>query len=325
MINYVTVGAFAYDYIYIPPAEPRFEVGGNGIYAAMGARVWAPGEVGLVSRAAETITNDYLEQIEKSGIDTKGVTKLKGPHDFVSTMEYNKDQSRQSFKIEKRDIKEEIPDLMKGYNPNDQNKRDFMEEKFAPALKDYPNEWYDVNGLMIAARYYDKQLPFVNKFKDKDVPIILDTYPDYMREKDISSLKKLFSGVDVLLPSEGEIKEIWPNEKLEKSAKKLAEIGPTPIVLIKVGKEGSILYIREKDELIKIPPYPAEVVDPTGAGDAFCGGYLVGYCKTNSPIKAAIYGTVSSSFIIEGYGAEYSTFVTKKMASKRYNKVKELM
>ena len=65
----------------------------------------------------------------------------------------------------------------------------------------------------------------------------------------------------------------------------------------------------------------SEVVDPTGAGDSFCGGFLVGYSKTGNLLTAAKYGTVSSSFIIEDFGIEGALKVTKEMARERLKQV----
>ena len=49
-----------------------------------------------------------------------------------------------------------------------------------------------------------------------------------------------------------------------------------------------------------IPAYPVTIVDPTGAGDAFCGGVLAGYRNTYDPLQAAMYGNISSAMIMEG-------------------------
>jgi ribokinase len=54
-----------------------------------------------------------------------------------------------------------------------------------------------------------------------------------------------------------------------------------------------------------VPGYPSRFLDPTGAGDAFCGGFLAGYAATRDPLLAAMHGNISASFCIEGSGAFY--------------------
>jgi ribokinase len=73
--------------------------------------------------------------------------------------------------------------------------------------------------------------------------------------------------------------------------------------VIKLGEQGSLVYDREHDQLTPVPVYPARVQDTTGAGDAYCGGFLAGYTLTHDPVTAALYGTVSASYVVEAIGA----------------------
>jgi len=71
---------------------------------------------------------------------------------------------------------------------------------------------------------------------------------------------------------------------------------------IKCGAEGVIAHAAGAREWIHIPAVPVELVDVTGAGDAFCGGVLAGFADENDPIEALLYGAVSASFCVEGLG-----------------------
>jgi len=72
-------------------------------------------------------------------------------------------------------------------------------------------------------------------------------------------------------------------------------------------------------------PYPARVVDTTGAGDSFCGGFMVGLSETGNPVRAAMYGTVSASFAIEGYGALYALGAALAETQARLEHLEQLM
>jgi ribokinase len=70
-----------------------------------------------------------------------------------------------------------------------------------------------------------------------------------------------------------------------------------------------------------ILPYPARLDDLTGAGDSFCGGFAIGYAETGDVTRAALYGTVSASYIIEGFGGLHALAVERSMAELRLAKL----
>ncbi|MGZ6347424.1 MAG: carbohydrate kinase family protein, partial [Anaerolineales bacterium] len=74
-------------------------------------------------------------------------------------------------------------------------------------------------------------------------------------------------------------------------------------IVVKRGARGQMLYDSVSKKKWEIPAYPARVVDVTGAGDSFCGGFLAGYQKSYDPLRAVLYGSVSASLTIEGTGA----------------------
>jgi ribokinase len=115
-------------------------------------------------------------------------------------------------------------------------------------------------------------------------------------------LQSMLAEVDCFLPSRFEARLCYGLDAPEEAVRAFAEWGPE-VVVIKLGAEGSLVYEAGQRRVTHIPIYPAQVRDTTGAGDAFCGGFLAGYLLTGNPITAAQYGTVSASYIIEGVGA----------------------
>jgi len=148
---------------------------------------------------------------------------------------------------------------------------------------------------------------------------VLDTGAAYMKPEYMEDLPALFSLVDVVIPSEVEVKGLFGDIAMIDAAKKLTDLGAKHVV-IKIGKRGCLVY--EDGSATYVSAYhDTEVVDPTGAGDSFCGGFLVGYSKTKDLLMAAKYGTVSSSFIIEDFGIEGALRVTEEMAKERLKQV----
>ena len=67
------------------------------------------------------------------------------------------------------------------------------------------------------------------------------------------------------------------------------------------------------------------MVDLTGAGDAFCGGFLAGFCKTYDPLQAVLYGNVTASIAIEGTGAFYTSDVLQGLKEARLESIKTMV
>jgi sugar/nucleoside kinase (ribokinase family) len=74
------------------------------------------------------------------------------------------------------------------------------------------------------------------------------------------------------------------------------------LIAMKCGAEGVIAHVAGAREGVHIPSVQVEVVDVTGAGDAFCGGVLAGFATKNDPIEALLYGAVAASSCVEGFG-----------------------
>lgn len=72
-----------------------------------------------------------------------------------------------------------------------------------------------------------------------------------------------------------------------------------PTVVVRQDGGGSLVLLRGAARPVRVGPVPVRVLDPRGAGDAFCGGLCVGLARTGDPIRAAAYGAVSASFVLE--------------------------
>ena len=122
--------------------------------------------------------------------------------------------------------------------------------------------------------------------------------------------------VSAFLPSNMEVRSLFGEEvDLWESAKTLCDWG-APLVVIKNGAEGVLVMVGKNGRQTHLPAYhpknDSRIIDVTGAGDSFCGGFMVGLAKTGDPIQAAQMGIISASIAIEGYGALYAMGRKKK-------------
>src|SRR4051812_22079216 len=128
--------------------------------------------------------------------------------------------------------------------------------------------------------------------------------------------------VDCVLLNDGEIKQLTDEPNLVRAARNVLELGPR-VVVAKQGEYGSALFTR--DGVFALPAYPTtEVVDPTGAGDTFAGGF-VGYLAahadgdpTDEDLRQALaYGTALASFNVEAFGSERMQTLTADEVGER--------
>ncbi|MCJ7623818.1 MAG: PfkB family carbohydrate kinase, partial [Anaerolineaceae bacterium] len=138
---------------------------------------------------------------------------------------------------------------------------------------------------------------------DRDSIISWDPHEDYLQELNLYRITyDILKYVDLCLPSQAEVMAMYGSKDLAAAARAFADAGPS-VIAIKKSVEGSLVYVKETQQFFEIPIYPCRTVDPTEAGDSYCGGFLACYLKTKDPVLSACWGTVSASFVVEHVGA----------------------
>jgi sugar/nucleoside kinase (ribokinase family) len=137
------------------------------------------------------------------------------------------------------------------------------------------------------------------------------------------SLTRTIRMVDCLIVNDGELKQLTDEPNLVRAARAVLEMGPA-VVIAKQGEYGAAMYTR--DGVFGLPAYPtADVVDPTGAGDTFAGGFM-GYVAAHAGEeitdellrRAMAYGTVLASFNVEAFGTERMPALTGDEIGDRF-------
>ena len=136
------------------------------------------------------------------------------------------------------------------------------------------------------------------------------------------SLIETIKSVDCLIVNDGEVKQLTDEPNLVRAASAVMELGPK-VVVVKQGEYGSAMYTA--DGVFGLPAYPTgDVVDPTGAGDTFAGGF-VGYVAAHADDeisdellrRAMAYGTALASFNVEAFGTERMQTLTADEVNER--------
>jgi sugar/nucleoside kinase (ribokinase family) len=153
---------------------------------------------------------------------------------------------------------------------------------------------------------------------------------NYWIESARDSLLETMGLVDVISFNDGEVRMLTGEPNLARGARRILELGPR-VALVKQGPYGACMYTA--DDFFAVPAYPLEtVVDPTGAGDAFAGGFF-GYLDSPEAAdrsatvlrQAAVYGSVMGSFVVEDFGTERVQRLTRDEITGRLEDFRRMM
>jgi sugar/nucleoside kinase (ribokinase family) len=145
----------------------------------------------------------------------------------------------------------------------------------------------------------------------------------------LEDLKKVLARVDCIILNDSEAKLLTGETNLRKAARIISELGPDTIV-IKKGEHGAMLFSPD-NSVFSIPALPLEeVIDPTGAGDSFAGGFM-GYIareKDTSPAtlrQAMVYGSACASHTCEAFGPDRLAEIEASHIEQRFASFKDLI
>ncbi|MGN6248874.1 MAG: PfkB family carbohydrate kinase, partial [Ginsengibacter sp.] len=190
-----------------------------------------------------------------------------------------------------------------------------------------PEEYQGSDYLMLGNLMPSLQLSVIEQLRNRPDLVVLDTMNFWM-ETAMDDLKKVLQKVDVLLINDSEARQLSAEYSLVKCAKSILQMGPR-FLIIKKGEHGALLF--HDDQVFFAPALPLEeVFDPTGAGDAFAGGFI-GYIDSTKNISfenmktAIIVGSAMASFCVEAFGPQRLKEISKKDIDQRLEEFVQLV
>ena len=330
-LTFALAGKLTREYLLPPNGSPRLDSpGGNLLYATGGLAVWDT-SIALISRVNQDYPQEWVSDLSERGLDVEGVyfdseSKQADLRSFIAYTDVNERSTSNAVShFARRGMT--FPKSLLGYHPKDETVKDLREaDPLSPAARFIPKEYRSINFLHICPFDFTSQSQMVNLFKGgSNQTISLDPAPGYMKPTFWRELRVVLQGVTAFLPSEEEMRSLFWGEShdLWEMAQRVSEYGPQFIV-IKRGAQGQILYDATAKRRYEIPAYSVRLVDPTGAGDAFCGGFLAGFQRTNDPLQAVLHGNVSASLKLEGIGAFATLDAMPGLAEARLHALKEM-
>jgi len=297
-MSLLVVGSVALDTVETPFGKRDEMLGGSAVYFAFAASHFAP--VKMVGVVGDDFPEDAITLLRDRNVDLGGLETRSG-----GTFRWG------------------------GRYSDDMNERDtlFTElnvfEEFRPVI---PNEARSTDYVFLGNIMPSLQLNVLDQMADTRF-VAMDTmniWIDGAKEELLDVLR----GVDALMINDSEAKQLTGKSNLVKAASAIQEVG-CPAVVVKKGEHGCFLVCREG--CFAAPAFPLEsVVDPTGAGDTFAGGFMGDVARAGSSEheilrEAVVYGTVMASFAVESFGVEGLLNLTENRIEERYNEFKRLV
>jgi sugar/nucleoside kinase (ribokinase family) len=322
LVRYIIAGRLSRDYIITPSGNALIDVlGGNLPYAAVGAAIWEGG-IGLIGRVGEDFPQEWLAKIEQKGFDCQGIRILPQSIDLRNFTAFTDTETRHTDAPVPHFVRLNLPfpKSLLGYTPKAQQ----PDSRAQPTnhtirMTEIPGAYLDATAAHICPIDFLSHTLLPPVLRQGQVSTItIDPAGSYMNPIFWEDIQVLVKGITAILTSEEKLRSLFEGRSsdLWEMAEAVGSWG-CDIVVIKRRGRGQYVYDHSRRSRWLIPAYPARVIDPTGGGDAFSGGFLAGYRSTYEPLEAALYGNISASLAIEGSGPFYALDALPGLAKAR--------
>lgn len=291
--RFISIGTIIIDDIVLPDGAKKMGILGGGLtHAAMGMRVWSE-NVGLVSGVGADFKGDFMALLE-TYFDVRGLGVYEDEPTPRAWQRFDADGTRNEFfQTDFEKMKDLIPEpeaLPKAYSP--------------------------LTGVHLHCPPEDV-IRWVSELREKGCDNILwEPWDDFCVPENEKLFGENSAKVDIVSPNLREGRLLTGLNDPEEVVIRLKEYG-APIAILRMAEDGSLIADK-KGNLHWLPSYPVEdIVDVTGAGNAYCGGFIIGYYRTGDVKEAGWYGGVSASMALHQFGALYPLGDIQQRAKKR--------
>lgn len=295
----------------IVPAAPgawRRQIGGSSLYALAGARLWLDeSRIGLVARVGRDYPFNIDSLLRGVGLRHIALAKFPGEH-LVEWLIYEADGSRRSLprNAELLDVGAEGDVGARGPAASPHLYRQKLLD-IAPTAEEIPTSWLPAQSVHLCPQVGTRHRDSLRLLQKSTHWISIDPSPHYSRGRDPTALAQFLEGATAFLPSAQEVHSLLRNDTPEAVALELHRAG-FPEVVLKRGAEPVILATT--GTVHSLPLVTAPVVDPTGAGDSFCGAYAACRLLGHQPIEAARRAAASAALVVSCSGVEAALRLT---------------
>ena len=297
-MSILVVGSVALDTVTTPFGEATEVLGGSAVFFSAAASLFSP--VSVVAVVGDDYPLDDLDFLVGRGVSFDGLEKAPGKS-FRWGGTY-------SYDLNARDT-------------------DFTElgvfAEFAPKI---PETCRSARHVFLGNIDPVLQLDVLNQVRQPEL-VVCDTMNYWIEDWSRDALLEVLARVDVFMVNDAEVRQLANDPNIVSAVRWIQARGPHTVV-VKKGEHGAVLF--GKENLFFVPGYPLEeVFDPTGAGDAFAGGFM-GYLAL-APIldeghlrRAMVYGSATGSFAVERFSVDRFKDLTMAEVADRVEEFREM-
>jgi len=298
-LSILVVGSVAYDTVKTPAGTREDALGGSATFFSVSGSYFAP--VSVVAVVGEDFKDGDVELLKDHGVDVSGLDRRPGKTFRWSGV----------------------------YGAEDVNTRDTLDTQlnvFADFAPELSPEQRKSPYLFLANIAPELQMSVLEQMDERPKLVALDSMALWI---DISheALERIVRKVDVLFLDETEVRTFTKRSNLVEAARAIMAMGPSTVVA-KRGDHGVLLL--HGDSIFSAPAFPLDrVIDPTGAGDSFAGGFM-GYLAATGDLSAegfklaAMTGSVMGSFQVESFSLERTASLTNDEIEARFRALSDL-
>lgn len=285
-VDYVVYGKIIIDSIRrLDGVVEREILGGGGPQGAFGARLWSP-NVGLITRTGDVVEDKPRAALQSLDVDLRGwysFPEVRQPH---GGMEYDENEymrPRSKVAADLQLLSAEIRELLRHDTP-------------VPAAYSTPRVIH-----LITEYYHDRIYHDAVALKAQGAILSIEPLIDHRGWTNRDETLEALGVWDIMSPDWPSASGLAGSEDPATVLRFFAERGPS-LVTVRHGARGSYVWDKVTNAAWHMPPSPITPVDPTGAGNAYAGGALVGWDRYRDGRIAAAQGAVSASFLVERVG-----------------------
>ncbi len=301
-MSILVVGSMAFDSVETPAGKREKALGGSANYFSISASYYT--DVKLVAVVGQDFPQEHIQFLSSRGIDTSGLQVVNG-----DTFHWA------------------------GHYMNDLNEAETTAtylNVFADFDPTLPESYQEVNTVFLANIDPELQLKVLEQVKNPKL-VAMDSMNFWIHSKK-DALLNVLKKVNMVFVNDKEAELLSGEKNVVRAAKKIQQMGPSTVV-IKRGEYGALLF--SGDDMAFTPAMPLEdVIDPTGAGDTFAGGFLgladregedfKGQVDGDLIRRCLITGTTMSSYVVQGFSFDKTKELNANLILNRWSAIKAL-
>ena len=292
-MNFIAFNIILDDIVFPDGHTAMGVLGGGGPQAAFGMTLWAEA-VGLVAGVGRDLPEAAKAWLDESGIDTAGlrVSGLPTPRAW-QVMEAD-GRRTQVWRV---------PGPVIG-------------AQLGHSLDHLPESYRRAHGFHFGLHPDEPALDFIAGLRASGGLVSIEPFKPADHRPTPEALRALLTAGQVFSPNLLEARSLLgPGEPHELVRRLVAS--RAQIVALRMGTGGTLVAEGQSRRGAYIPAVPVTVVDTVGAGNAYCGGFLVGWAQTHDLVTAGLYGAVAASFLVEQVGVPAVTPAVRAEGRRR--------